>query len=769
MAVSKTLKASIAITGGVSSAFRAALSTTRNGLRAIGEEVTKVEKKQRLMAQSIDVFARQGKNVEGLRRQYAELTREADKLRAAQARLAKAQERIDANAKRRHELGSKLRDATATFGVVAAATFAPIRSAVQFETAMLGVAKQLNGARDAAGNLTPVYFRMSKQVQRLGREIPIATNELAAMVAAGLRMGVAEDQVISFTRTASMMADAFELPAGQLANDMGIIAGLFHIPIQRIGELADAVTHLDDKSQATGSGIIDVLGRVGGAAQLLKMSAKEAAALGSTFLHLGSSAEVAGTASNAVMRILGAATAQSKAVRAGMTSIGLDPAVIQRSMAKDATGTILRVLDALNKLNAEQRMVATTRIFGAEYGDDIAKLATGADEYRRQLALVRGEEQKGSMAREFNARLKTTAAQWQLTKNRMTEATSAIGGALLPAINDLMKSAAPMVEKFAEWSAANPGAIKGIIGTALALSGLRVVATGAAYAFTAVKGPVLSVMGFIARWRATGALAAMGRFGPVAMRIVTVLRTVGTAIAAIGGGPISIIVAALTVGALVIRKYWQPIKAFMGGVFDGLRETAGPAIAELGTALGTLKPVWDSVASSLREAWNAVVDLLKPVGMTREEFESAANAGRAFGSVIGAVMRFTIGQVTAVVKAIAWVAKHIGVVSRAASMIPGIAVPQMAIGYLTGKGTGNSDAPKRLSPLALPPAQARKAPPLPAATPRGKTAAAAAGSSHVYHITQQPGESSEALARRIADMHKRDDAVKRRGSLVDAA
>jgi phage-related tail protein len=227
MGIAKTLKASVVIAGGVSPAFRAALATTKNGLKAIGEEIVKVEKKQRLMAQSINVFGRQGRSVDGLRRQYAELTREADRLRAAQARLARVEEMRDANAKRRRELGSKLREQTATFGMVAAATFAPIRSAVQFETAMLGVAKQLNGARDAAGNLTPAYHRMSKQVQRLGREIPIATTELADMVAAGLRMGVAEDQVISFTRTAAMMADAFELPAGQLADDMGKIAGLF--------------------------------------------------------------------------------------------------------------------------------------------------------------------------------------------------------------------------------------------------------------------------------------------------------------------------------------------------------------------------------------------------------------------------------------------------------------------------------------------------------------------------------------------------------------
>ncbi|CAN7353476.1 phage tail tape measure protein [Pseudoxanthomonas sp. LjRoot143] len=663
--MSRTLKTSIVIGGAISGSFRSALSSTKSGLKAIGEAIADVERRQRLMSRSIGEFGRMGKDVGRMRQEYASLTRETDKLRAAQSRLASVQERIDANNDRRRHLRGELGSAAATFGVVAAATLAPVRSAVNFETAMLGVAKQLEGARDEAGNLTPVFFSMSRQVQQLGREIPLATNELADMVAAGLRMGVASDEVVEFTRTAAMMADAFELPAGQLADDMGKIAGLFHIPIPRIGELADAINFLDDRSQATGSEIIDVLRRTGGMAQALKMPAREAAALGSTFLTLGSSAEVAGTASNAMMRILGAATAQSKRVQVGMSSIGLDPKRLQSDMAKDATGTILRLLDTLNALNDEQRMVAATRIFGAEYGDDVAKLATGANEYRRQLQLVNGEQANGSMSREFAARLGTTAAQWQITKNRLREVSVVIGNALVPSISRLMEAAAPMIEGFADWSRANPGLIRGIVGSALALSGLRVVTTGVAYAWTAVKGPVLSVMGFIARFRATGALAAMGRFGPAAMRAAGALRLVGGAIAAISGGPVTLAIGALTAGALVVRKYWQPIKAFMSGMFDGVREAMAPVLSELGAAIAPLKPVWDAMSVSIGKAWNWIVKLLEPVNMTSGELSAATNAGRVFGHAISGAAVGAIRVLTQVVRVAVSIGSAIGTATGA--------------------------------------------------------------------------------------------------------
>ncbi len=763
----KTVKASIIIGGSVSGAFRSAMSSAKSGLKAIGEEIANVERKQRLMGRSIDTFGRMGKNVDGLRHQYARLAREADSLKAAQLRLANVQERIDRNTERRRALGSELRGAVGTLGVVAAATIVPIRSAVQFENAMLGVAKQLNGARDASGALTPVYFRMTRQVQQLGREIPLATNELADMVAAGLRMGVAEDQVVSFTRTAAMMADAFELPAGQLADDMGKIAGLFHIPIPRIGELADAINYLDDNAISKGGEIIDVMRRIGGMAQALKMPAKEAAALGSTFLTLGSSAEIAGTASNAVLRILGAATAQSKRVRAGMQSLGLDPEAVQRGMAKDATGTILMVLDKLNALNDEQRMVAATRLFGAEYGDDVAKLATGADEYRRQLQLVNGEQQKGSMSREFSARLKTTAAQWQITKNRMSEVAVVVGGALLPAINELMASAAPMIERFADWSRENPRVIKGVVGTALALSGLRVVTTGVAYAWTAVQGPVLSVMGFIARWRATGALAAMGRFGPMAMRIAGVMRTVGAAIGAIGGGPIAVAAAAIVGAALLVRKYWEPISAFMSGVWSGFSEAVAPAIGEVMRALAPLKPAWDEIVAS-------VSAFLEPLHLSSAELGKFAAVGRVVGQVIAnsfvITLRIFAGLVTLAIKlkdAVGAVVTSIKgamgtgllgkFVNTAAAFIPGASLVL---------ATGAAPASPR-SPVAMPAAaRGRAASIAPSVAQRGG-GGVVDSSTHTYHITQQPGESQEALAQRIEAERRRRSAVDRRGSLVD--
>jgi len=773
----KQIKASIIIGGGVSGAFRSALSTTKGGLTAIGDAIANVERKQRLMARGIDTFGRMGKNVDGLRQQYAALTRDADRLRAAQQRLADLQGRIERNTARRREVGGQLRGAVGTLGAVAAAAFFPVREAVRFEDAMLGVQKQLNGARDASGNLTPVFFEMGRDIQRLGREIPVATTKLADMVAAGLRMGIDSEDVLGFTRDTAKMATAFEMEEGPLADSMGKIAGIFKIPISAIGELGDAINYLDDNAIAKGSDIISVMqGDLAGAAATMGLSAKNAAALASTFLTLGESAERADTAAAGMMRQLQVAKMNPKRFQVGVKMLGLTAEGLQKGMIDDPQAMILDVLGRIKSLPVEQQMEAVTRLFGKDWGGAIAKLANGVDTYRRQLEFANGAAAKGSMSREFEARVKTMSAQWQMTKNRIGEAATVIGSALVPSITRLMQSVDPMIERFTEFSRNNPGVIKGVVGMAFAMSGLRVATLGVRFAWLSVMSPVLKAQALFAKFKAARAIAQVGgqagKLGGALVRVGSVVRAVGAAIAAIGGGPIALAVAALTAGALLVRKYWQPIRAWIGGVFTGIAEAAGPAMSALGESLAALRPAWNQLSGAIGTAWDWVMKFLAPVQLTSQEFANATSAGEKFGRAVGGVLTFLVNRLTDVVRLIGWVVDNWGKVSAVGQMLtPGGLVSGAT--RLAGSAFGDrgSDAPSpAVSPLpGL--ARGRRAEGMPtsAPAPAKSTATVADSSTHTYHITQQPGESSEALAERIERERRRKAEADRRGSLVDVA
>jgi len=73
----------------------------------------------------------------------------------------------------------------ASLGVAYAASrpvIGVVKEYVDFESAMMGVAKQVDGARDDNGKLTSTYYEFADAIKAASNEMPIATTEFAALV-----------------------------------------------------------------------------------------------------------------------------------------------------------------------------------------------------------------------------------------------------------------------------------------------------------------------------------------------------------------------------------------------------------------------------------------------------------------------------------------------------------------------------------------------------------------------------------------------------------
>lgn len=454
-----------------------AMVRTRTALRETGADIHKLTSFQ-----------------EQLKAKTEEATAAAEKQGKAMQRMHAAQ----AQAAKTKELAGKLAGTGATMAVAGAAVSAPVAKTVadysKFEDAMLGVARQVDGARDGNGKLTKTYYDMAQEIKRLSTTIPLATVEIAKIVEAGARMGIqGKENLIEFAKTTAMTATAFDLPVDQIGEQMGKLAQLYKIPIPAISTLGDTINWLDDNALSKGGDIIDVMQRIAGTATGVNMAAKEAAALGSTFLSLGSRAEVAATASNAMIRELSIATMQPKRFQEGIKALGLSAQSLQIGMPKDATGTILNVLDKLKALPSDKRLEVATRIFGKEYGDDAAKLAENLDEYRRQLKLVNDEKAKGSMKREGDARNDTLSAGGQIVKNKFFNLTSAIGETQRETVAQISQSIGDLLDRVTAFVQANPGFVGAVVKITAVLGTLAAILGGVALAAAAILGPLAMV------------------------------------------------------------------------------------------------------------------------------------------------------------------------------------------------------------------------------------------------------------------------------------
>lgn len=473
------------------------------------------------------------------------------------------------------------------------AALGPVQQFMSHEDAMLGIARQVPGARDEMGRLTEVYRLAEQQVRELSGEIPLATTAIAAMMTASARMEVPTEHLKEQVRLAAEMAIAFDAVPDEIAESMGKVAKNYKMPITDIRGLADAINYLDDNAISKGSDIIDYLNRTSGVISTVSMSAQQAAALGSTLLTLGERAETAGTASNAIIQKLAAATKGTKKFKSAVDEIGMSPEVIQKGMASDAMGTLMKVVEAIRKLPQEKRIGVMVEMIGMEHSDTMAKLVDKPEELTRQLGLSQGAEAQGSMAREAQARYATLSAQWQMAKNKVFDLAASVGETLKPALLDLKATALPWIQQLGAWAKANPAVVSGILKVMLAGSALLVVMGSMLVPLATIAAHMLllrfivarAALGFGLLGKALPVLRAIAGAALVAGKVIgSVLMFVGRAAIGFLLTPFGAALALLAGAAYLVWKNWDGIK-------------------------GGLSMIWQQITTGAAALWQGIVDL----------------------------------------------------------------------------------------------------------------------------------------------------------------
>ena len=501
----------------------------------------------------------------------------------------------------------------------------PVDAFMQHEDAMMGVQRQLPGARDAQGNLTGTYRQAEKEIRQLSERLPQTTAEIADMYTAAARMEVPVQHLGMFTELASEMGSAFDAPANDVAESMGKIANNLQIPITEIRAMADTINYLDDNAISKGSDIIGFLNRVGGVAGSVKISGQDMAALGSTLLTSGETEETAGTAVKAIFTNFAAATKGTKKFQKALGEIGLTATQVQGGMAKDAVGTLLQVAQAIKSIPEKDRLGIMAELVGKEHVGKMAKLVTNTEELRRQIELANSAEAQGSMAREAAARNSALSAQLQMQKNRMFNAMAIAGEALKQPILQLLKAINPLIERFTQWMQANPALVSGILQTVVAGGALLAVLGTIGMGLAAALGPLFLARFFLARFAlnlSTARLAAQAAAPAVGLLGRTLGGLPKVAAAAASTMPAALTRIGLAIqapargGAVLWKKMhqWLTVPAGQPSRWERLRKTLA-AFPDAAKAMGRrMKDAAVALPDASKAAWGRMKDGIAAAG-----------------------------------------------------------------------------------------------------------------------------------------------------------
>ena len=772
----KKLNATITIGGAVSSSLKGAFGTVKNSMSDIGKAISDLDRKNKTLANAIQTFGREGKNVDALRQKYKENAAAVDQLTASHKRLQEI-----ANAQNENDAAlENYKKQILEIVALGASVAATVKQAIDFESTMADIKKVVDF--DTANGFT----EMGKTIIDMSRRLPMTAADIGKIVAAGGQSGIATKDLTSFAEAAIKMGVAFDVSAEEAGQAMAEMRSAFGMTQEQVNTLADQMNYLDNNGSAAAKDIMEIVQRIGPLAKVAGVSAGQVAALGSTLRGMGVQNEIAATGIKNLFLTLSSGKSATKGQREVFKQLGYTSTEVAKSMQLDARKTMTVILKQIGKLKKADQAAALSTLFGKEVVGSIAPLLTNLDQLEKNFdAVADSTKFAGSMQKEFDARAATTTNQLILFKNQITALAITVGGVLLPPLNAFLKTVGPIIGKMADFADANPMVTKVVIGTTAAIIGLRLATYSAGFAFTYLKGVSLRLAGALAGARAQAALtavatrllgassaAASGGLIGMATRaipaVITGIRGIGIAFISTGIGAL---VAGLAIGGLWIYRNWAGVKAFMVGTLEGIQQGLQPLIDNLTTLwnnLGPVKTAFEWVGGAIAKVWDWFTKLVQPVTYSGEELKKAGDAGQEFGKALAAGINFVTAPLQWLIEKITWVVTNMDTLKNKAVDFKN-SVSDMAGGawQKTKDFFSNpfgDDAPQG-NTLATPQTPA-SALPAPALANRGGSTYTDSSTTTIQ-VTQRPGENNADLAKRIADEQERRRQVRQRSMMND--
>lgn len=493
------------------------------------------------------------------------------------------------------------------------------------------------------------------------------------------------------------LAAAGQLEVARAAEIAGGVMNGFGMQAKDMGRIGDVMVSTANK---TSVGIEDIGEAMKMAAPVAKMygaSLEQTHAAIGLLGNVGIKGSDAGTGIKAIMARF---ATMPKPAKDALDSIKVNP-VNKDGTMKDFGELLNEIRIKTEKLSTDQRMDIFKGIAGQEHFSKLEPLvaATGVlDEKTGQVVnkfkqlTTELENSAGSAKKVADIQMDNLAGDIDQLKGAWESLSIAMGGSggvINATLRSFVQSLTDTINKITAWVQANPKLVATIGSLALKFIKLNLALFAIKYGVALVLGSffgmlahfikfgaaMMLVNAILARFGITfwGKFALMGRavmmfarlFGQAFLFlarqsipfVITAIRMLAVALVTT---PIGWAVMAIALAALLIYKYWAPIKAFFTGFWQGFIAGLAPARTALsnlwmmlGQVFAPLKPVLDAVIFGIKWLASAFMSLFAPAQMTSTQLAGVTASGRSFGMVLGQIVGLIAQVVAGLVGALA--------------------------------------------------------------------------------------------------------------------
>lgn len=614
----------------------AALQTKTNSLR-----LSVQQQREALNAAGIST-RRLSSEQQRLRSEAAQATLSLSRQWQALQRLNQQQERlnhISERYRRGQALSAGVRNVGAA-GVGAATVGAVAASSVLRPGYDFALANSTLQATLGVDKASPEFQSLRTQARSIGDNTAASANDAAQAQIIIAKSGGTADDIRAATPVTLNMSLANNRTMEESAKLLMSTKNAFGLANSQVAHLGDVISATLNKTAADFDGLNDALTYIAPVAKNAGVSVEQTTAMIGALAKEGTTGSMAGTGVRAMLLRVQAPTGEAfKAIK----ELGVKTSDSKGNMRPFFT--ILKEMQKSfekNRLGTAQQAEYLKTIFGEEAASSAVTLMKGATSGLLDDLTKTFQQSDGSTGALVKVQQDNLGGDFK----ELQSAQEAIGTDLYDQLDGTLRQLTQDTTAFLltvdKWIQANPELAGGIARAAVA----GLIFVGALGAIGLIAWPVMAGINVIiagAGLLATGFSIAGGAITG-ALGLITL--------------PVVAVAAAIVAGALLIRKYWEPISAFIAGVAEGFTAAMGP----IGESFGTLKPVFDWVTEKVKALWDWFGKLLEPVKSTQAELATAGDMGKKFGTMLADALKIPGQALDQLRSGIDWVLDKLGII-----------------------------------------------------------------------------------------------------------
>ena len=608
------------------------------------------ERQKHIFQAARSELEKEGIKLEGYKKKLKEVNEELKKQEKLKKSLSKAQAISDMGDAFSKKGSEQLRRGAATGAVLAV----PVKFYMDVEESQADLRKIL-------GKEAEKYYDDLAELSKNGPLSQIEINEIAGSLA---QSGIAGEDIVAYSDMAGKMKVAFDISTDEAGTFLAKTKEQLNLSKDELFAYMDTLNMLSNNYSVTAAQLADVSARTGGFAKSINLSKESNMAFATSLISTGVTAEQTSTVLGKLYSELSQG-ANTKNKAAALEHLGFDPRTINKEMAENAEGTILKVLEKIKNSNVADKSALISDIFGSDKSviNGLSVLSENLDGVKEKLdkakeAVSENEKVNG----EYEDRINTLGNQLKMFRNNAFNALADIGKSIAPELKETLNTLKEFTGKIANFIKENPKLVAFIVKL---VAGFAAMNLGMGVANKILLGPFAKGVGWLYKFGAFkskgGLLFALKRMFPLASKLfgtfmkigkflggkfIGLIKIVGTALkVAFTANPIGMIIVAIiaVIGIFVVlykkcewfrnmvNAIWKSVKDTFSNVWEWIKGRFN-ALVDIGAnAWDGLKNSATIIIDKIKDAFKGFFDWLHNKWENLKSLGSKLNPFNWFG------------------------------------------------------------------------------------------------------------------------------------------